>query len=120
MSAIKKTETKQRSQKHSRVAAPTPGSALASKAPIKKRGVLIPADNSFEAINRFVNCFPSPQYEELQWALLGIADKIERLDEAVKWALGENGDFAQRPEGAGAYWWRTELRKRAYEVPNAT
>ena len=97
---------------------PATCSAPASKAPIKKKGVLIPADNSFEAINRFVNCLPSPEYEELQWALLGLANHVEKLDAAIKWALGENGDFAQRPEGAGAYWWRTELRKRAYRVPN--
>jgi hypothetical protein len=44
--------------------------------------------------------------------------EIRRLRRAVKWALGENGDFEQRPEGAGAYWWRTELRRRAGMSPN--
>ncbi len=33
---------------------------------------------------------------------------------AIRWSLGEAGsDFGPRPEGAGAYWWRTELRRRA-------
>lgn len=44
--------------------------------------------------------------------------EIRRLRRAVRWALGENGDFAQRPDGAGAYWWRTELRRRAGMSPN--
>jgi hypothetical protein len=51
-----------------------------SNKPIKKKGILIPANNSFEAINRFVNYFPSPSYEELQWALLGIANHVEKLE----------------------------------------
>ncbi len=50
-----------------------PSGSASSKDPVRKKGVLIPADNSFEAINRFVNHFPSPEYEELQWALLGLA-----------------------------------------------
>ena len=54
------------------------GSASPSKKPVRKKGVLIPADNSFEAINRFVNCLPSPEYEELQWALLGLAASREK------------------------------------------
>ena len=49
-----------------------------SKKPVRKKGVLMPADNSFEAINRFVNCLPSPEYEELQWALLGLAASREK------------------------------------------
>ena len=44
--------------------------------------------------------------------------EIRRLRRALKWALGESGDFAQRPIGAGAYWWRTELRRRAGMSPN--
>lgn len=35
------------------------------------------------------------------------------MQEAILWALGENGEFALRPEKAGAYWWRTELRQRS-------
>jgi hypothetical protein len=37
----------------------------------------------------------------------------DALRAAVLWALGQAGDFAHRPEGAGLYWWRTELRRRA-------
>lgn len=43
------------------------------------------------------------------------AGRIEQLENAIKWALGENGEFAARKDGQGAYWWRTELRKRAME-----
>ena len=35
------------------------------------------------------------------------------LREAIAWALGESGNFPPREDGEGAYWWRTELRKRA-------
>ena len=48
-----------------------------SKEPVKKKGILMPRDNSFEAINCFVNHYPSPHYEELQWALLGLAASRE-------------------------------------------
>ena len=46
-----------------------------------------------------------------------LAAELNRLHDVIRWALGENGDFAQRPEGKGAYWWRTELRRRA-NLPN--
>lgn len=36
----------------------------------------------------------------------------ERLKDAIRWALGET-EFAPRPEGGGAYWWRTELSERS-------
>lgn len=39
--------------------------------------------------------------------------RCERLESSVRWALGESGDFRSRKDGEGAYWWRTELRKRA-------
>ena len=39
--------------------------------------------------------------------------EIRKLQMAVRWALGEVGDFPMRQEGQGAYWWRTELRRRA-------
>lgn len=43
----------------------------------------------------------------------------ERLASAIKWALGEEGEFGEEPEPlAGKYrrrfWWRTELRQRAF------
>lgn len=34
-------------------------------------------------------------------------------EEAITWALGAGEDFPTRPKGAGAYWWRGELQKRA-------
>ena len=32
---------------------------------------------------------------------------------AIYWALGVIGDYAPRPDGAGPYWWRMELMRRA-------
>jgi hypothetical protein len=37
----------------------------------------------------------------------------QKLLQAILWALGQNGDFAQQQPGQGKYYWRTELRKRA-------
>ncbi len=73
MSEPKPTEA----EKQGSSCAPAACSA-SSKDPMRKKGVLIPADNSFEAINRFVNHVPSPEYEELQWALLAIASEREK------------------------------------------
>lgn len=42
--------------------------------------------------------------------------RMKKLESAIRWALGEKGDFPQRQDGQGAYWWRTELRRRA--LPN--
>ena len=47
-----------------------------------------------------------------------MAEEIDRLKDAVKWALGESGDFGPRPKGTGSYWWRNELRQRAGILPN--
>lgn len=35
------------------------------------------------------------------------------LAHAIRWALGENGEFKSRAAGAGGFWWRKELRARA-------
>lgn len=43
-----------------------------------------------------------------------LADNAARMFNAIIWALGYE-DFAPRPEGAGAYWWRTELQRRAFD-----
>ena len=40
-----------------------------------------------------------------------------RLREAIKWALGERGNFALRKPGRRVFWWRTELRQRAFVAP---
>ena len=46
--------------------------------------------------------------------LAAMLKKIKRLENAIKWALGEKGNFLQRKDKQGAYYWRTELRKRAF------
>ena len=42
----------------------------------------------------------------------GQAAEIERLRDAINWALGSNGDFRPREPGEGPYWWRKELSAR--------
>ena len=42
-----------------------------------------------------------------------VEGKVRKLERAIRWALGEIGEFPPREEGRGAYWWRTELRRRA-------
>jgi hypothetical protein len=45
----------------------------------------------------------------------------DQLRDAVKWVLGETGDFGPRPKGVGAYWWRKELLQRVgISEPNKT
>lgn len=43
--------------------------------------------------------------------------RIRELESAIRWALGEEGEFPDEPEPQGKYrrkyYWRTELRKRA-------
>jgi hypothetical protein len=47
-----------------------------------------------------------------------VAVERDRLEAAIRWALGEgDSDFAPQPAGKGRYWWRTELRKRAALIP---
>ena len=41
------------------------------------------------------------------------AGSTERLMDAITWALGANGDFAERGPNDAAFWWRSELRRRA-------
>lgn len=38
---------------------------------------------------------------------------VRQLKEAIYWALGERDDFPIRYPGDGAFYWRTELRKRS-------
>ncbi len=40
-------------------------------------------------------------------------DENARLRGAILWALGETEEFKVREAGDGAYWWRTELRKKS-------
>lgn len=41
------------------------------------------------------------------------AQRLERMQSALVWALGDGEDFRGRSEGEGAYWWRNELQTRA-------
>lgn len=45
-------------------------------------------------------------------------EEISQLKSAISWALGEgDSDFGDnKPEGAGAFWWRKELKQRAESV----
>lgn len=49
--------------------------------------------------------------------------RMIQMRNAILWALGENGEFTDEPAPlAGKYrrrfWWRTELRKRAFSKPS--
>jgi hypothetical protein len=50
--------------------------------------------------------------------LAALAERAERLEAAIRWALGEGDDFLSAREAQlrgmqGAYYWRKELRRRA-------
>ena len=50
-------------------------------------------------------------------AVVAYARRLEaenrRMHLAIRWALGEYGDFQRRDPKDGAFWWRNELRRRA-------
>lgn len=52
-------------------------------------------------------------YEVAKENLEDALESRDRYEEAIRWALGEGEDFPFRKDGQSAYWWRTELRKRA-------
>lgn len=57
-------------------------------APVRKDGILLPANYSFGAINAFVH--DDVSFEELQWAMLGMAGELDalRADKArLDWLL---------------------------------
>lgn len=43
-----------------------------------------------------------------------LRQRVAELEAAARWALGESGSFPPREDGQGAYWWRKELRRRAF------
>lgn len=44
---------------------------------------------------------------------LALLARVEALEGAIRWALGEQGEFTIPAEPFGRYWWRAELRRRA-------
>jgi hypothetical protein len=50
--------------------------------PITREGVTIPANHSFAAVNEFVH--GDVHFEELQWAMLGLAKDRERIETALR------------------------------------
>jgi len=60
-------------------------------------------------------------YASLYDELLKLEAENHRLNAAIRWALGgKDSDFRARAEGEGAYWWRKELRERAYAKKRRT
>lgn len=56
-------------------------------------------------------------------ASIGETRESMRLAAAIRWALGETDEFPLRQPGQGAFWWRTELRRRSgliYTPPTDT
>ena len=68
------------------------------------RGMELPPGYNQEALQQLVDITDHQEAE------------IERLRAAINWALGETDTFHTRGDGEGAYWWRKELRHRAYGV----
>ena len=69
---------------------------------------MVRAEESLAGASRGLPAPPGKQHWQWAW------DRAAVLENAIRWALGEEGDFAPRPDGAGAYWWRSELRERAF------
>lgn len=66
------------------------------------------------------------ELSKLQAELAAKDAEIERLRNAVLWALGEVGEFPPNPASPDAkgiqrrpYYWRTELRSRAFGERNS-
>lgn len=55
-----------------------------------------------------------PAYLRLERELAEAEAQRDQMREAILWALGERDEFPTREPGQGAYWWRTELRRRAF------
>lgn len=54
----------------------------------------------------------SPRGEPADPGAVAAVSIMRALERIVHWMLGEIDDFPARPDGAGLYWWRTELRRR--------
>lgn len=50
--------------------------------PVTREGVTIPANHSFAAVNEFVH--GDVHFEELQWAMLGLATDRERIVDELR------------------------------------
>lgn len=51
---------------------------------------------------------PTAKCDPCIWCL-----RLRELTDVIRWMLGEIGTFPSQTHGAGPYWWRNELRKRA-------
>ncbi len=56
-------------------------------------------------------------YQMAQDELAALRAEVARLEAAIRWALGETDEFRSREAGDGAFWWRTELCRRAFRRP---
>ena len=73
------------------------------------------AVETLRSLNRSTYLCPkdSKAIETVLAALEKAQADAERYESAIRWALGEGGEFPPREEVQGRYWWRTELRRRA-------
>lgn len=60
-----------------------------------------------------VEIVEAPFARKLERSNHALTARVKELEGALRWALGEEGEFPFRAEVQGAYWWRTELRRRA-------
>ena len=62
---------------------------------------------------RFTKKYPDASIGDMAMMIEQAYKLNRKYRRAIKWACGQVGDFPQREEGQGAYWWRPELRKRS-------
>lgn len=55
-------------------------------------------------------------HQRMREALAEKSAEAKRLRNAIRWALGETGDFPVRQAGDGTYWWRIRLGKMFNEA----
>jgi hypothetical protein len=68
-------------------------------------------------IKKYANMIPvtdqAGDMQSMAAELLELYAERDRLLSAIRWALGIDGDFPERQEGQGLFWWRRELLERA-------
>jgi hypothetical protein len=73
-------------------------------------------------LSDYKRCVSDPHEEALREQIKELRKRTAALEEAVRWALGEDvpgPEFRAREPGEGAYWWRIELRRRAFPPAEA-
>jgi hypothetical protein len=86
-------------------------------------GGTVAVANHIHTVNRAINAVsPEPIEATLRECKSGpdykakyneAHKRAKRLEGAIRWACGENGEFRERREGEGQFYWRSALRRLA-------